>query len=127
VGNPSNFERIRVLYGDDRAGLGSDVVGSVHTDSETRRCIAEVFDRTGYVLDPHSAVAYLGMEAGRRRWPQSTPIVLATAHPAKFREVVELEIGTEVSVPARLAERLDAEPFVERLSAEPAALQEFLL
>jgi len=99
----------------------------VHTDSETRRCIAEVFDRTGYVLDPHSAVAYLGMEAGRRRWPQSTPIVLATAHPAKFREVVELEIGTEVSVPARLAERLDAEPFVERLSAEPAALQEFLL
>ncbi len=76
VGDPSNFERIRALYGDDLDRLRSDVVGSVHTDDEIRRCIADVSDRTGYVLDPHSAVGYLGLQAGRRRWPQSTPIVL---------------------------------------------------
>lgn len=127
VGNPSNFERIRALYEDDLGRLRSDVVGSAHTDGETRRCIADVADRTGYVLDPHSAVGYLGLQAGRRRWPQSTPIVLATAHPAKFLEVVEPEIGTEVTVPARLAERLDAEAVVERLPAEAQALEELLL
>ena len=126
VGNPSNFERIRKLYAGDLGRLRSDVVGSAHTDDETRRCIADVFERTGYVLDPHSAVGYLGLEAGRRRWHRSTPIVLATAHPAKFPEVVEPEIGGEVTVPARLAERLDAEAVSERLPAEPRALEELL-
>ncbi len=127
VGNPSNFERIQVLYGDDLGRLRTDVVGSAHTDDETRRCIADVYDRTGYVLDPHSAVGYLGLEAGRRRWPQSTLIVLATAHPAKFLEVVEPEVGGEVTVPARLAERLNADAVVaERLPADPQALEELL-
>ncbi|MFV2006967.1 MAG: threonine synthase [Longimicrobiales bacterium] len=126
VGTPSNFERIRALYGDDLGRLRSDVEGSAHTDPETRRCIADVVDRTGYVLDPHSAVGYLGLRAGRRRWPQGAPIVLATAHPAKFPEVVGLAIGGEVTVPARLSERLDAEAVVERLPAEPLALEEFL-
>jgi threonine synthase len=127
VGKPSNFERIRALYGDDLRRLRSDVVGSAHTDDETRRCIADVFDRTGYVLDPHSAVGYLGLRAGRRRWPQCTPIVLATAHPAKFLEVVGPEVGGEVPVPTRLAERVNAEAAVERLAAEPLALEELLL
>ena len=126
VGNPSNFERIRALYGDDLGRLRSDVVGSAHTDEETRRCIADVVDRTSYVLDPHSAVGYLGLEAGHRRWPQATPIVLATAHPAKFLEVVEPEVGGEVTVPARLAERLDAVAVTERLPADPRALEELL-
>lgn len=127
VGTPSNFERIRALYGDDLGRLRSDVEGSAHTDAETRRCIADVVDRTGYVLDPHSAVGYLGLRAGRRRWPQGAPIVLATAHPAKFIEVVGPEIGGAVTVPARLAERLDAEAVEERLPAEPQALEELLL
>ena len=126
VGNPSNFERIRKLYAGDLGRLRSDVVGSAHTDDETRRCIADVFERTGYVLDPHSAVGYLGLEAGRRRWPQSSPIVLATAHPAKFPEVVEPEIGRAVPVPPRLAERRDAEAVAERLPAEQGALEELL-
>ncbi len=102
-------------------------MGSAHTDDETRRCIADVSDRTGYVLDPHSAVGYLGLQAGRRRWPRSTPIVLATAHPAKFLEVVEPVIGRAVTVPARLDERLDAEAVAELLPAEPRALEELLL
>lgn len=126
VGNPSNFERIRRLYAGDLGRLRSDVVGSAHTDDETRRCIADVFERTGYVLDPHSAVGYLGLEAGRRRWPQSSPIVLATAHPAKFPEVVEPEIGRAVPVPPRLAERRDAVAVTERLPAEQGALEELL-
>ncbi|GMR13354.1 MAG: threonine synthase [Gemmatimonadota bacterium] len=126
VGNPSNFERIRALCGDDLGRLRSEVVGSAHTDDETRRCIADVVDRAGYVLDPHSAVGYLGLQAGRRRWPQGSPIVLATAHPAKFPEVVELAIGGAVTVPARLAERLNEEAVVQRIPAEPQALEELL-
>ena len=126
VGNPSNFDRILALYRDDPDRLRSDVVGSVHDDAETRRCIVDVYARTGYVLDPHSAVGYLGLGAGRRRWPESTPIVLATAHPAKFREVVEPAIGTEVPLPRRLAERLEAEPITVRMPADPAALEELL-
>ena len=68
VGDPSNFARILALYEGGLDRLRKDLVGSVHNDDETRDCIAQVYERTGYVLDPHSAVGYLGVEAGRREF-----------------------------------------------------------
>src|SRR5690606_12845924 len=56
VGDPSNLERVRWLYRDDPSRLHRHVTGVSVTDEETRRCIAEVYASTGYVLDPHTAV-----------------------------------------------------------------------
>ena len=127
VGDPSNFARILALYEGDVDRLRKDLVGSVHDDDETRECIAEVYRRTGYVLDPHSAVGYLGVDAGRRAFGRGACIVLSTAHPVKFREAVEPAIGSEVPVPERLAACLRAERHVTPIPPETSALRDFLL
>jgi threonine synthase len=110
VGDPSNLARIVHLYGGDLDALRADVAGWSFTDDETRACIRDAFARTGRVLDPHTAVGLLGLQ--RELAGSNTDvdgIVIATAHPAKFREVVEPVIGSEVELPARLAAHLDRE------------------
>ncbi len=127
VGDPSNFARILALYDGDVDRLRKDLIGSVHDDDETRGCITGVYERTGYVLDPHSAVSYLGIEAGRRAFGEGPSVVLCTAHPVKFREAVEPAIGSEVPVPERLEACLQAERHVTPIPPETSALRDFLL
>ena len=106
VGDPSNLERIRWLYGDDVAALRADVTGVSCSDEETSATIAGVFERTGYVLDPHGAVAYCA--ARKAGLPGRGPaVVLATAHPAKFPDVVEASTGRSVPLPEALADRMN--------------------
>lgn len=128
VGDPSNFERILALYGGDRGRLRADVTGSAHDDRATRRAIREVHERHGYVLDPHSAVGWLGLREALAARRGAAGVFLATAHPAKFPEAVEEEIGRPVPLPPRLAACLERERRVAtlepRLEALAAALRE---
>jgi threonine synthase len=126
VGNPSNFARILALYADSRERLRADVGGSRHTDDATREAIREVHRAYGYVLDPHGAVAYLGLVRALRERPGATGIFLATAHPAKFGDVVEPLIGRPIPLPERLAACVRREPRVTRIRAEIGALREVL-
>ena len=106
VGDPSNLERIRFLYGDDVAALRADVTGISCSDEETKATIADVFERTDYVLDPHGAVAYCA--ARKAGLPERGPVVvLATAHPAKFPQTVEEATGQPVELPPTLADRMN--------------------
>ena len=127
VGNPSNLARILALYDENVARLHKDLIGSVHGDDETRGCITGVYRTTGYVLDPHSAVGYLGLEAGRQAFGEGPCVVLCTAHPVKFREAVEPAIGRSVPVPQRLAACLEAERRVTPIPPEISALRDVLL
>ena len=127
VGDPSNLARILTLYDQDIERLRADVTGSVHDDAETRRAIRDIHETTGHVLDPHSAVGYLGLEAGRSAFGPGRAVFLATAHPVKFREAVEAETGTPVPVPERLAACLEAERRVTVMGAELAELRGVLL
>jgi threonine synthase len=107
VGNPSNFDRLMWLYRGNHAAIRRDIAGSRHDDAEVSTTIREVYERTGYLLDPHSAIAYLGLKALTREGPDGTArVFLATAHPAKFAEVVEPIIGREIPKPAPLVEAL---------------------
>ncbi len=107
VGAPGNLPRMMALYGNDLERLRRDVVGRAASDDDTRQCIARVWRETGYVLDPHSAVAYLGLEAELATRRDAVGMLLATAHPAKFADVVEPLIGEAVPVPERLARLAD--------------------
>ncbi len=107
VGAPGNLPRIMALYGDDLERLRRDVAGHAASDDDTRQCIARVWRETGYVLDPHSAVAYLGLEAELAVRPDAVGMVLATAHPAKFADVVQPLIGDTVPMPDRVAHLAD--------------------
>ena len=65
VGNPSNFDRMSWLYGGDLDAMRRDIAGSRHTDDEVRETIRRVYEERGYLLDPHSAIAYLGLTGSR--------------------------------------------------------------
>lgn len=126
VGAPSNLERIRWLYRDDAAALPRDVRVASTDDETTRARIAEVHARTGYVLDPHTAVAWSAME--RTAAAQGGPVVvLSTAHPAKFPEVVEEATGKAPTLPEALARRMSGMEEIVSLPASGAALRELLL
>jgi threonine synthase len=120
VGNPSNFERMLWLYNGDLEAVRKDVTGSVHDDVEVKATIRDVFDRTGYVLDPHSAIGYLGVR-------RTKGIFLATAHPAKFSEIVEPVIGKAIERPEPLAKALEKPRKVRRLDATLAAVKDVVV
>lgn len=124
VGFPSNFERIRWLYTDDLEAMRGDIAGSVHTDDDVRKTIRRVYEHRGYVLDPHSAIAYRGLSA-RPAVPGRQRIFLATAHPAKFAEVVEPIVG-RIEKPAPLAEVLSRPRHIVRIDATYAAVKSVL-
>jgi threonine synthase len=127
VGNPSNFERLLWLYGGDRDGVRRDVTGCRFDDDEVRATIKRVYDRTGYLVDPHSAIGYLGVSRqreGQRARADQPGIFLATAHPAKFSEIVEPVIGRSVEKPAPLVHALEQPKRVMRLDATLAAVRE---
>ena len=126
VGDPGNFERILHMYEGDRSALVRDVHGSAHSDAETRRCIRRVHGEHGYLLDPHGAVSWLGMESALAAGRGSVGVTLATAHPAKFAETVESVIGGEVPVPEALARVMDRERRVFGLPPGVAGLAEAL-
>jgi threonine synthase len=127
VGNPSNLARVVTLYGGDAGAVARDVRASSHSDDDTLRCISRVFDDCGYILDPHSAVGYLAMEQRTGSDAGRVGILLATAHPVKFLEVVEEATGESVDVPDRIALHLRREPSFTRISPEMGQLREALL
>ena len=117
VGAPSNFERIRSLYDGDVARLRADVAGVAFEDGRVVAAIREVSGRHGYVLDPHSAIAWLGLQSAVRGPACAIRgIFLATAHPAKFRETVEPAIGRPLELPRALRDALAQPRHVTRIA-----------
>jgi threonine synthase len=102
VGNPSNFARMLELYQGNHLKMKNDITGYSFTDAETATAMKEVFANTKYTLDPHGAVGYLGLKKYLQKNPESVGVFLETAHPAKFKEVVESIIEKEVKVPEKL-------------------------
>jgi len=122
VGNPSNFERMSWLYGGDADAMRRDIHGTCHTDDEVRETIRQVYERRGYLLDPHSAIAYIGL-TGRVGQVGQVGVFLATAHPAKFAEIVEPIIGKAVDKPAPLAHALARPRHIIRIDATLEAVK----
>ena len=90
---PNNWPRIEALGG-DRAALAALITGERVDTAETLATIRAVAERTGYTLDPHAAVGYAALARVRARQAKPPPgIVLATAHPAKFNDVMERALG----------------------------------
>ena len=98
VGDPSNFERMMQLCGQDLTALRGEVRGFSCDDDEIKQAIAEIHNKYRYLSDPHSAVGYLATKqlGVDGFW-------LSTAHAAKFGEVVEPIVGVAPELPKSLA------------------------
>jgi threonine synthase len=100
VGDPSNFARIADLYG-SWDEVKRHISGATYSDDEIRATMRRCYEQTGYVLDPHGACGYQALKDGLQ--PGEVGVFCETAHPAKFKTVVEEAIGHEVPIPDRLA------------------------
>jgi threonine synthase len=119
VGHPSNFERMTWLYEGDIDALRRDIAGARYSDDDVTETIRRVYETRGYLLDPHSAIGYLGLvgQVGQVGRVGQMGVFLATAHPAKFAEIVEPIIGRPVEKPAPLAQALARPRHVIRIDA----------
>jgi hypothetical protein len=126
VGAPSNYERVQALYGGDHEAGRRDNAGFANEDARVIAEIGRVHREHGYLLDPHSAIAWLAVHEYLRDHPDAQGVILATAHAAKFREVVEPAIGAEVPLPPALAEALTRPRHAMSMPADYAALEDFL-
>jgi threonine synthase len=127
VGNPSNFARILALYGTPEE-MRKHIIGCGYTDPETEGAILELFQKYGYVADPHGAIGYLGLRDFLRETSDSfAGIFLETADPAKFPECLKRVLNMDVEPPSPLKEALSREKHSVRLSTRYEDFRSFLL
>jgi threonine synthase len=128
VGNPSNFARMLDLYGKDVERLRNDIVGYHFTDDETRKAMRHVYSSRHYMMDPHGAVGYMGIKkylAGINGEAQG--IFLETAHPAKFKEVVDATLQCSIDIPQSLMKFIAEEKKSISITNDFETFREFLV
>ncbi|WP_019988893.1 threonine synthase [Rudanella lutea] len=104
VGAPSNFVRLKHLYGDSFDVVKAQVSGCYFDDEQTRAGMQVIYKSYGYVSCPHTAIGIMGMQQYLASTnPDVCGIALATAHPSKFKPLVEEVLSVPVHVPDRLA------------------------
>ncbi len=121
VGNPSNMERLRHLWG-EADELRNQIRAFPVTDTQIRQQIVAEFKRQGIAWCPHTATGFYVYrhhldenDRAGRHW-----IIAATAHAAKFDEIVEPLVGETVAVPEELATLLSWPAQFETIEADAA-------
>jgi threonine synthase len=127
VGAPSNFARMESIFGSEWERMRSRITGFAYDDEMTRDTIRRVNAETGYTLEPHGAVGWMAAEAWRKDHPEAHTVVLETAHPSKFLDVMEEELGeSAIEIPERLACLADREKVAIQLGTDESAFQDWL-
>ena len=128
VGSPSNFVRMQILSGGVLDEIKQVVKGYFTDDVQTKNRMSEVYEKTGYIMCPHTAVGYDGLLQYQKECGEKvTGVVLSTAHYAKFLPTVEAVIGGKVPVPLRLSELLDKQKKSILLGTDFEGFKKFLL
>ena len=128
VGSPSNFVRLAHLYGDDYNRFKTNMSGYFYDDEQTRLGMKQIYDQYGYVSCPHTAIGIMGLQAYFSENKSNTlGIALATAHPSKFKPLVEEVLGVDIDVPERLAVLANRPKHSIHIPASYGAFKESLL
>lgn len=121
VGNPSNYERMMYLYGNDYQDLKKDVKGYFCDDCAIKEAIAEIYRKYRYVSDPHSAIGY----AAAKHY-HCDGFWLSTAHEAKFREIIREVLGETPPLPEELKRFLQKDKHYLSIGADSEILKNVL-
>ncbi|ACT95010.1 threonine synthase [Dyadobacter fermentans] len=128
VGSPSNFVRLTRFFNDDWNAINEKVSGAFYNDEQTQKAMREVFGNANYVMCPHTAVAYRGLQDYRKKTGSDfTGVFLSTAHPAKFIDLVEETLGKSIEVPERLKSLLDIEKVSIKMKPEFSEFKSLLM
>lgn len=118
VGAPSNHERMMYLYNFDFQKLVNAVEGYSYSDAEILQGIRAIYAKHNYISDPHGAVGYLAY-----RDSGAEGFYLATAHSAKFGEIIHEALGRSFPLPESLAQTLAKERNYQYMDNDLASLE----
>jgi threonine synthase len=137
VGNPSNFVRILEILENNFPALTKALSSYSINDTTTKATIARVYKTNNYTLDPHGAVAFAAAEiylanlekanTSSNAQYNNSAIILETAHPVKFPEVVEEAIGQTIAIPDSVKFLLDKKKVSTALAANYAAFKTWMI
>ena len=116
VGQPSNFERLKFMLSGDR--MRRMIQGSSWSDGDTLASIRRVYEETGYIADPHTAIALAAA-----RDTTDPVIVLSTAHPAKFPDTIKRALGSTPESASGLTSLYATPVRVQSIEANPHVLR----
>ncbi|HLA95348.1 MAG TPA: hypothetical protein VK612_06485, partial [Pyrinomonadaceae bacterium] len=121
VGDPSNFVRILEIFNSDFPALKDKLESVSVSDEVTAATMHEIYEKTGYILDPHGAVGYRALADYLEGHPGDKGIFLETAHPVKFDSVGAI-LDKQIEVPAELqslfkneSKSIKIQPYYEQL------------
>ena len=127
VGNPSNFIRIMEIMQNNFESLQKGLSSYSYDDTATASTIHRVYKTTHYILDPHGAIAFLAAEQFIKEQEGARAIILETAHPVKFPEVVEEAIGQTIEIPDSVKYLLGKEKVAIPIGASFAGFKDWML
>ncbi|HHF3147333.1 threonine synthase [Vibrio diabolicus] len=122
VSQPNNWPRIEELCRVKEWGLETLGKGAV-SDEQSAQSVKDLYS-LGYLCEPHGAIAYRVLEEQLQEG--ETGLFLCTAHPAKFKEVVDDILQSDIELPAPLAKHAAMELLSEDLDADFEALKQVL-
>lgn len=128
IGDPSNFERMCDLFNNDFNKMQQQISGFSFTDLQTRETIKKVASQKDYILCPHTAVAYAGLQQYlQTRKQKLTGVFLSSAHPCKFSNAYDAEIWSKVKQPEKADKLMGKYKQVVSLPNNYAAFKNWLM
>ncbi len=123
VSDPNNWPRVEHML---KSGIvPSDCISSVSIDEEQTQSTVLQLAKLGYISEPHAAVAYKALQYNASEGEFG--VFLGTAHPAKFKEVVESILGQPIGLPKELADCASETILSTDMAASFGDLRDYLL
>jgi threonine synthase len=123
VSNPNNWPRVEHML---KSGIVEPgCVSSVSIDEEQTQSTVIQLSKLGYISEPHAAVAYKALQYSANE--DEFGVFLGTAHPAKFKEVVESILGQPLGLPKALADCSGEPNLSQDLDVNFSDLRSYLL
>ncbi|MBI0156385.1 threonine synthase [Gilliamella sp. M0364] len=123
VSQPNNWPRIEEIY--QREGWVLKSLGHAAVSDKVSVQTVQQLDKKGYLSEPHGAIAYRALRDQLQEGEYG--LFLGTAHPAKFKEVVEDILGRSIPLPPALAERAEMPLLSHYMPDDFAKLRDFLI
>ncbi len=127
VGAPSNYERLDDLYAQSVDVFRNHVEAWSVDDEITIKTMSRVKKENGYLCCPHTAVGWRVAELYREKYPEIPAVVLSTAHPGKFVEVVKEATGLEPELPEALSRLMNRKKEAFSVGNDDGDLRDWLL
>ena len=126
VGAPSNFVRLTEMYSNSHEGITHDLEGYYLTDDQTKKVMKTCYEENEYVLDPHGAIAYDALLKSGLTNDKTCGIFLETAHPAKFKDIVDDALDIDLPLPEKLKEIVNNKKTAVKMKNSYEDFEDFL-